>query len=192
MTVAFFVPGEPVAKGRARAFVRHGHVAHYTPEKTWFVAWGDSDRDVLQEACNRYRAQYPFLYDDYVDLAEEYKLFYQRNRTIGLKTALDEQNLQAVGLTHSALDDARNTAQLFTFLLAAGWTPRRKPERAGVLRVVRGKAQRERLRPLGGDHLVLEIEVGQGHGSPNLVKVDWNLTVGAVGQRGAGGSPELP
>ena len=103
--------------------------AHYTPEKTWFVAWGDSDRDVLQEACNRYRAQYPFLYDDYVDLAEEYKLFYQRNRTIGLKTALDEQNLQAVGLTHSALDDARNTAQLFTFLLAAGWTPRRKPER---------------------------------------------------------------
>lgn len=70
--------------------------------------------------------------------------------------------------------------------------PRRKPERAGVLRVVRGKAQRERLRPLGGDHLVLEIEVGQGHGSPNLVKVDWNLTVGAVGQRGAGGSPELP
>ena len=32
MTVAFFVPGEPVAKGRARAFVRHGHVAHYTPE----------------------------------------------------------------------------------------------------------------------------------------------------------------
>ena len=34
MTVAFFVPGEPVAKGRARAFVRHGHVAHYTPEKT--------------------------------------------------------------------------------------------------------------------------------------------------------------
>lgn len=34
MTVAFFVPGAPVAKGRARAFVRHGHVAHYTPEKT--------------------------------------------------------------------------------------------------------------------------------------------------------------
>lgn len=34
MTVAFFVPGEPVAKGRARAFIRGGHVAHYTPEKT--------------------------------------------------------------------------------------------------------------------------------------------------------------
>ena len=32
--VAFVVPGEPVAKGRARAFIRAGHVAHYTPEKT--------------------------------------------------------------------------------------------------------------------------------------------------------------
>lgn len=32
--ISFTVPGEPVAKGRARAFVRNGHVAHYTPEKT--------------------------------------------------------------------------------------------------------------------------------------------------------------
>lgn len=32
--VAFVVPGEPVAKGRARAFIRGGHVGHYTPEKT--------------------------------------------------------------------------------------------------------------------------------------------------------------
>lgn len=33
-TIRFTVAGEPVAKGRARAFIRHGHVAHYTPEKT--------------------------------------------------------------------------------------------------------------------------------------------------------------
>jgi len=31
---SFTVPGEPVAKGRARAFVRAGRVAHYTPSKT--------------------------------------------------------------------------------------------------------------------------------------------------------------
>ncbi len=34
MIVAFTVPGTPVAKGRARSFVRNGHVAHYTPERT--------------------------------------------------------------------------------------------------------------------------------------------------------------
>jgi len=32
--ITFSIPGEPIAKGRARAFVRGGHVAHYTPEKT--------------------------------------------------------------------------------------------------------------------------------------------------------------
>lgn len=34
MIINFTVPGEPVAKARARSFVRNGHVAHYTPEKT--------------------------------------------------------------------------------------------------------------------------------------------------------------
>ncbi len=28
------IPGTPQGKGRARAFVRNGHVSHYTPEKT--------------------------------------------------------------------------------------------------------------------------------------------------------------
>lgn len=32
--IAFTVPGQPVAKGRARAFVRNGRVGHHTPEKT--------------------------------------------------------------------------------------------------------------------------------------------------------------
>jgi len=33
-TITFTIPGKPVAKGRARAFVRNGHVAHYTPKET--------------------------------------------------------------------------------------------------------------------------------------------------------------
>ena len=32
--ISFTVPGEPVAKGRPRSFVRNGHVAHYTPDRT--------------------------------------------------------------------------------------------------------------------------------------------------------------
>ena len=34
LSTRFTVPGEPIAKGRARSFVRNGHVAHFTPEKT--------------------------------------------------------------------------------------------------------------------------------------------------------------
>lgn len=33
-SVQFTVPGAPQGKGRARSFVRNGHVGHYTPEKT--------------------------------------------------------------------------------------------------------------------------------------------------------------
>jgi Holliday junction resolvase RusA-like endonuclease len=32
--IEFRIPGEPVAKGRPRSFIRGGHVGHYTPEKT--------------------------------------------------------------------------------------------------------------------------------------------------------------
>jgi Holliday junction resolvase RusA-like endonuclease len=32
--ISFPIPGEPVAKGRPRSFVRGGRVGHYTPEKT--------------------------------------------------------------------------------------------------------------------------------------------------------------
>jgi Holliday junction resolvase RusA-like endonuclease len=32
--ITFSLSGDPQGKGRARAFVRHGHVGHYTPEKT--------------------------------------------------------------------------------------------------------------------------------------------------------------
>lgn len=32
--ISFFIPGEPVAKGRARSFIRNGKMAHATPDKT--------------------------------------------------------------------------------------------------------------------------------------------------------------
>ena len=32
--VSFHIPGTPVPKARARAYVRNGHIAHYTPKPT--------------------------------------------------------------------------------------------------------------------------------------------------------------
>lgn len=32
--ICFEIPGQPVAKGRARAYRRGNHIAHYTPKKT--------------------------------------------------------------------------------------------------------------------------------------------------------------
>jgi sporulation inhibitor KapD len=47
-----------------------------SPDKdTWLVAWGDSDRKVLGNVCEKYGLEYPFAWDNYLDLAEEYKAF---------------------------------------------------------------------------------------------------------------------
>jgi Holliday junction resolvase RusA-like endonuclease len=48
-TIRFTVAGEPVAKGRARAVLRNGHVAHYTPHKT--VQYEHQVRLAAQQAC---------------------------------------------------------------------------------------------------------------------------------------------
>lgn len=32
--ITFTIPGNPVAKGRARSFIRNGRIGHHTPEKT--------------------------------------------------------------------------------------------------------------------------------------------------------------
>lgn len=32
--ISFHIPGEPVAKGRARSFIRNGRIGHHTPVKT--------------------------------------------------------------------------------------------------------------------------------------------------------------
>ena len=77
----------------------------YQPGKTLLVAWGNSDRDVLNHNCQRYGLSYPFVWDDYINLADEYKGFYQTRRDVGLKKALEEKNIKPVGIPHSALDE---------------------------------------------------------------------------------------
>jgi Holliday junction resolvase RusA-like endonuclease len=46
--VQFRIPGNPVPKGRARAFLRGNHIAHYTPDKT--RAWESVARMAASEA----------------------------------------------------------------------------------------------------------------------------------------------
>ncbi|WP_207644310.1 exonuclease domain-containing protein [Desulfolucanica intricata] len=95
----------------------------YEPGKTLIVAWGNADREVLKLVCQRYGISYPYVWEDYVDLAAEYKSFYNRPRNIGLKKALEERGLKPIGIPHSALDDTYNTAQILVSMLRQGWTP---------------------------------------------------------------------
>lgn len=98
---------------------------YYQPGVTFFAAWGNADRDVIQNACLRYKLLCPFCWDDYIDLAEEYKSFYELERRHSLKHALEEREIVQKGLSHLALDDALNAAQVMLRMIEEGWTPGR-------------------------------------------------------------------
>ncbi len=94
----------------------------YEKGKTWFVAWGGEDYHVLSEGCKRHKIENPIDFDDYLDLAEAYKLMKGDNYTTGLKKATEEQDVDAGGLWHTAFDDAANTGKLLLKLMENGWS----------------------------------------------------------------------
>ncbi|AHF06784.1 3'-5' exonuclease KapD [Desulfitobacterium metallireducens] len=93
-----------------------------SPDKdTWLVAWGDADRKVLGNVCEKYSLDYPFAWDNYLDLAEEYKIFCKLDRKASLKRAIEENEIPQIGILHSALDDAINAAQVMAWMMKNGW-----------------------------------------------------------------------
>ena len=95
----------------------------YVAEKTYFVAWGDADWRVLQEACTRYQVPNPLLETDYLDLSLEYKAFYNLTYRPSLKDALNSCSIELTGFWHTALADAQNTARLLKHMYQQGWRP---------------------------------------------------------------------
>lgn len=93
-----------------------------SPDKdTWLVAWGDADRKVLGNVCEKYGLDYPFAWENYLDLAEEYKTFCKLDRKASLKRAIEENEIPQIGILHSALDDAINAAQVMAWMMKNGW-----------------------------------------------------------------------
>lgn len=89
---------------------------------TWLVAWGDADRKVLGDVCEKYGLDYPFAWDNYLDLAMEYKTFCELDKRASLKRAIEENEIPQIGILHSALDDAINAAQVMAWMVKKGWT----------------------------------------------------------------------
>ena len=96
--------------------------AMYEAGNTLFVAWGDSDYKVLAQGCERHKLENPIREEDYLDLAEAYKIWIGAENTPGLKTAITEMEVTADGLAHTAFDDAYNTGKVLVKMLEKGWT----------------------------------------------------------------------
>ncbi len=77
---------------------------------------------MLQQGCERHKIANPIAFEDYLVLAEAYKLWKQDERTTGLKKATVEQEVDTAGLWHTAFDDANNTGKLLVAMLQKGWS----------------------------------------------------------------------
>ncbi len=96
--------------------------ALYEAGNTFFVAWGDADYKVLDEGCSRHKLDNPIRQEDYLDLAEAYKLWSNAENTPSLKSAIEALEVEADGLAHTAFDDAYNTGKVLVKMLEKGWT----------------------------------------------------------------------
>lgn len=82
----------------------------YTKDSIW-GSWGKFDERLLEKSSEIYGVDFP-LPDNYYNLKNMFSLLNGMRKEMGLKKALLEENLSAVGFEHDAYWDALNTAKL--------------------------------------------------------------------------------
>lgn len=93
----------------------------FDPDRTWLVAWGDSDYEVLATLCQKYKLTNPFPPERYIDLAAAYRDHARHTYRSPLSIALAEHGIERDGFAHTAMDDTLSTAELLRRMLASGW-----------------------------------------------------------------------
>lgn len=88
-------------------------------EDVCIYAWSDSDLRQLKEECLAKHIQdtrLDIIFNNWHDLQAEFSGILGETRKYGLQTALQKVGLIFAGSQHDALDDARNTAELFVLV----------------------------------------------------------------------------
>jgi inhibitor of KinA sporulation pathway (predicted exonuclease) len=86
-------------------------------EEYVFIGWSDSDKLVLIRDCKIHNIADDWV-DSYIDLQAYIKRYIpgSNNQQMSLRNAIELFNLTWTGKEHDALDDALNTARIFTLL----------------------------------------------------------------------------
>jgi inhibitor of KinA sporulation pathway (predicted exonuclease) len=77
------------------------------------LSWGARDRHFLLNDCDFHRQESDWLEERHFDLKALYKEMFRLPGKLSLNAALRREGLCFDGDAHRALDDARNTAELF-------------------------------------------------------------------------------
>lgn len=75
-------------------------------------SWGGFDKKLFAADCNLHRLDAEWTIH-HVNLKEQYRIMKRNNRSIGLKKAVEMENILFTGQHHRAISDAENLAKLF-------------------------------------------------------------------------------
>lgn len=87
-----------------------------TPERLW-GSWGNYDRNLFISQCAQAEVPYPFG-KAHVNLKKVFMRFASPRQSMGMKEALAHLEIPLVGTHHRGGDDAYNTGQILSVLLA--------------------------------------------------------------------------
>lgn len=93
----------------------------YKPGLTKVVSWGGSDLYNLNHLCKVYGIQFHIRKDDYIDLSQKFRRFYNLNQAVTLEKALCYVGINDKFDKHRALPDAEMLLRLFDKAVEDGY-----------------------------------------------------------------------
>ncbi|PWK04938.1 3'-5' exonuclease [Tumebacillus permanentifrigoris] len=114
-------------------------------EEYFLLTWGPTDIHTLLQNCKLHHVSLEWL-RNYNDLQAEFGRLQSLKNQSGLMEALEALHLKPIGAHHSAVDDARNTAQIFKALYDR--LQLKRNNHVGLLKAFAPKQTRRPSRPL--------------------------------------------
>lgn len=94
---------------------------YYKPGVTKIVSWGNSDLYNINHLCKVYGIQFHIRQDDYIDLSQKFRRFYNFTQAITLEKALSLKNIKDKYIKHRALPDTEMLLRLFNTMVEEGY-----------------------------------------------------------------------
>ncbi|BAU28297.1 3'-5' exonuclease [Aneurinibacillus soli] len=111
------IPRQTIAKAESLVRVVEKFKRWIGEEEYVFIGWSDSDKLALLRDCKMHKMDGEWI-DPYIDLQAYIKRYVPESnqQQLSLKNAVEVFGLHWIGEEHDALDDAMNTAKIFTLL----------------------------------------------------------------------------
>lgn len=94
---------------------------YYKPGVTKIISWGGSDLYNLNHLCKVYGIQFHIRKDDYIDLSQKFRRFYNLNQAVTLEKALVFVNINEKFDKHRAMPDTEMLLRLFDKMVEDGY-----------------------------------------------------------------------